>query len=58
VGNGGVSQPFVEEVKDRGQLNQMIEDMQAKAQPAGPAKSASPKKGAAPHGKKTAKSGS
>jgi protein-disulfide isomerase len=34
VGNGGVSQPLVEEVKDRAQLNQMIEDMQAKAQPA------------------------
>jgi protein-disulfide isomerase len=34
VGNSGVSQPLVEEVKDRGQLNQMIEDMLSKARPA------------------------
>ena len=34
VGNGGLSQPLVEEVKDRAQLNQMIEDMLAKATPA------------------------
>jgi protein-disulfide isomerase len=33
VGNGGVSQPLVEEVKDRDQLNRMIEDMLAKAGP-------------------------
>ena len=38
VGNGGVSQPFVEEVKDRAQLSQMIDDMLAKAKPATPAK--------------------
>jgi protein-disulfide isomerase len=59
VGNGGVSQPFVEEVKDRGQLNQMIEDMLAKAQPAAPAKSsAAPKKGASPaRSRKTASQG-
>ncbi len=38
VGEGGVSQPFVEEVKDRAQLNQIIEDMLAKATPAAPAK--------------------
>ncbi|HXB20319.1 MAG TPA: thioredoxin domain-containing protein [Candidatus Solibacter sp.] len=30
VGNGGVSQPVVDEVKDRAQLTQMIEDMQKK----------------------------
>jgi protein-disulfide isomerase len=34
VGNGGVSQPLVEEVKDRDKLGQMIEDMLSKAQPA------------------------
>jgi protein-disulfide isomerase len=33
VGNGGVSQPLVEEVKDREKLGQMIEDMLSKAQP-------------------------
>ncbi len=43
VGNGGVSQPFVEEVKDRDKLSQMIEDMQRKAQPSAPAKSGAPK---------------
>ncbi|HZD94624.1 MAG TPA: thioredoxin domain-containing protein [Candidatus Sulfotelmatobacter sp.] len=52
VGNGGVSQPFVEEVKDRGQLNQMIEDMMAKAQPAGPSKSAPAKKSSTTAAKK------
>jgi protein-disulfide isomerase len=34
VSNGGVSQPLVEEVKDREKLGQMIEDMLSKAQPA------------------------
>ncbi|HEX4602564.1 MAG TPA: thioredoxin domain-containing protein [Candidatus Angelobacter sp.] len=34
VGNSGVSQPLVEEVKDRDQLGQMIEDMLKKARPA------------------------
>ena len=34
VGNGGVSQPLVEEVKDREKLGQMIKDMLSKAQPA------------------------
>ena len=33
VSNGGVSQPLVEEVKDREKLGQMIEDMLGKAQP-------------------------
>ena len=33
IGNGGVSQPLVEEVKDRDKLGQMIEDMLGKAQP-------------------------
>ncbi|HET9837417.1 MAG TPA: thioredoxin domain-containing protein [Candidatus Angelobacter sp.] len=37
VGNGGVSQPLVEEVRDRAQLNQMIEDMLARSTPAPPA---------------------
>jgi protein-disulfide isomerase len=47
VSNSGVSQPLVEEVKDRDQLNQLIEEMLKKAQ-AAPAKTISPKKGAAP----------
>jgi protein-disulfide isomerase len=34
VGNSGVSQPLVEEVKDRNKLEQIIEDMLSKAQPA------------------------
>jgi protein-disulfide isomerase len=34
VGNGGISQPLVEEVKDREKLGQIIEDMLSKAQPA------------------------
>jgi protein-disulfide isomerase len=33
IGNGGVSQPLVEEVKDREKLGQMVEDMLSKAQP-------------------------
>ena len=33
VGNGGVSQPLVEEVKDRDKLGQMIDDILSKAQP-------------------------
>jgi len=33
IGNGGVSQPLVEEVKDRDKLGQMVEDMLSKAQP-------------------------
>jgi protein-disulfide isomerase len=37
VGNAGISQPLVEEVKDRAQLNQMIEDMLAKSKPPAPA---------------------
>jgi protein-disulfide isomerase len=32
IGNGGVSQPLVEEVKDRDKLGQMVEDMLSKAQ--------------------------
>jgi hypothetical protein len=32
--NGGVSQPLVEEVKDREQLNQMIEGAQKRHRPA------------------------
>lgn len=54
VSNGGVSQPLVEDVKDRDQLNQIIESMLKKAQPAPPAKGTSPKKGVAPR-KSTAK---
>jgi protein-disulfide isomerase len=33
IGNGGVSQPLVEEVRDREKLGQMVEDMLSKAQP-------------------------
>lgn len=40
VSNGGVSQPLVEEIKDREQLNQIIESMLRKAQSAQPAKTA------------------
>jgi hypothetical protein len=39
VGNGGVSQPLVEEVKDREKLGQMIEDVLSKAQPVSAGKS-------------------
>jgi protein-disulfide isomerase len=48
VSNGGASQPLVEEVKDREQLNQMIEGMLKKAPPARPAKNVAPKPGVAP----------
>lgn len=44
VGNGGVSQPFVDEVKDRAQLSRMVEDMLKKAQAAAPARTPAPKK--------------
>jgi len=40
VGNGGVSQPLVEEVKVREKLGQMIEEMLSKAQPAAAVKGA------------------
>jgi protein-disulfide isomerase len=43
VGNGATASPFVE-VVDRDQLSQIIEDMQKKAGPATPAKSAPAKK--------------
>lgn len=46
VGNGGVSQPLVEEVKDREKLGQMVEDMLSKAQPVSAAKSTSTSKAA------------
>lgn len=46
VGNGGVSQPLVEEVKVREKLGQMIEDMLSKAQPVTAAKVNSPAKAA------------
>ena len=48
ISNRGVSQPLVEEVKDREQLSLMIEEMLKRGQPVGPAKSTSPqtKKGA------------
>jgi hypothetical protein len=45
VGNNGVSQPFVEEMRDRDKLGQTIEDMLTKAQPAVPAKGNSGPKG-------------
>jgi protein-disulfide isomerase len=45
VGNGAISQPLVEEAKDRGKLEQMIEEVLSKAQPASPApKAIVPKK--------------
>ena len=53
VSNGGVSQPLVEEVKDRDQLNQMVEGMLRKAPPPRPAKSVSPQPGATPGKKKS-----
>jgi protein-disulfide isomerase len=43
ISNKGVSQPFVEEVKDREQLSRVIEEMLKKAQPVAPVKSISPK---------------
>jgi protein-disulfide isomerase len=43
ISNSGVSQPFVEEVKDREQLSLVIEEMLQKAQSVAPAKSISPK---------------
>jgi protein-disulfide isomerase len=47
VGNGAISQPLVEEVKDRGKLEQMIEEVLSKAQAASPAPKATvPKKSA------------
>lgn len=54
VGNGGVSQPLVEEVKDREKLGQMIEEMLSKAQPVAAATSSSAAK-AAVHKKTTVK---
>jgi protein-disulfide isomerase len=56
VSNSGASQPLVEEIKDREQLNHMIEAMLKQAEPAppAPAKGVSPEKGAA-HRKSTAK---
>ncbi len=46
VGNSGVSQPLVEEVKVREKLGQMIEDMLSKAQPWLPPKEIPPAKAA------------
>ena len=46
VGNSGVSQPLVEEVKDRDKLGQMIEDILSKAQAGPPATSNSATKAA------------
>jgi hypothetical protein len=48
VSNSGISQPLVDEVKDRAQLNQMIEDMQKKAQTESPAKNVLPQSGTVP----------
>jgi protein-disulfide isomerase len=47
VGNTSSPQPLAEQVKDRGQLGQIIDDVSAKAQPVGPAKSTPAKKGGA-----------
>jgi len=43
IGKGGVSQPLVEEVKDRDKLGQMVEDILSKAQPVSAATSNSTK---------------
>ncbi|MGC2696654.1 MAG: thioredoxin domain-containing protein, partial [Candidatus Angelobacter sp.] len=56
VGNGSVSQPLVEEVKDREQLGQMIDDMVKKAGPAAPVTS-TPKKGVPKRGQPPSKKG-
>jgi protein-disulfide isomerase len=45
VSNSGVSQPFVEEVKDREKFSQTIDDMLKKAGPAQPARAAVAKTG-------------
>ena len=52
VGNGAVSQPLVEEIKDRDQLNRMIENVLAKGSP--PAPKATAKSGTT-HKKKAAR---
>jgi len=52
VGNGGVSQPLVEEVKDRDKLGQMIDDILSKAQPVSAVSPAQKKKPAAKTKKK------
>jgi protein-disulfide isomerase len=44
VGNSGVSQPLVEEVKDRDKLGQMIDGMLAKSQPVPAAKGSAHRK--------------
>jgi protein-disulfide isomerase len=46
IGNGGVSQPLVEEVKDRDKLGQIVQDMLSKAQPVSAATSNSTTKAA------------
>ena len=48
IGNGEVSQPLVEEIKDRDKLGQMIDEMLARAQSGASAKSVSSQKRAAP----------
>jgi protein-disulfide isomerase len=48
VSTSGVSQPLVEEVKDRARLGQMIDDMLAKSQPALPVKTPPSRKHAPP----------
>ena len=55
VSTGGVSQPLVEEVKDREKLGQMIEDMLSKAQPVSAAKVNSSAKAAVRKKNKTPK---
>jgi len=46
VGNSGVSQPLVEEVKDREKLGQIIEDMLSRVQPVSAVKNSSTTKAA------------
>jgi len=57
IGNGVVSQPLVEEIKDRAQLNQIIDDMLRKAPPPPETHKPAAKKGVPAHVHKTQKHG-
>jgi protein-disulfide isomerase len=57
IGNGVVSQPLVEEIKDRAQLNQIIEDMLRKAPPPQETRKPAAKKSVPARTHKTSKQG-
>lgn len=57
IGDGGVSQPLVEEVKDQAQLSQMIEEMLKKVPPPAGAHKPAAKKGVPAHARKLSKQG-